>query len=125
MLSRATHYRRKNILLNKSSIKKKISNTSDKNLSENADEALLRKDESSIRYDKSTRATIPDTTSFDITAIDTNIVEDSLIHRRSSPTSCDIAASAMIYKVRRSQNNKNIDLICKLLNALNVKNVPT
>ncbi|CAF3538734.1 unnamed protein product, partial [Rotaria sp. Silwood2] len=32
---------------------------------------------SSIRYDKSTRATIPDTTSFDITAIDTNIVEDS------------------------------------------------
>ena len=30
----------------------------------------------------------------------------------------------MIYKVRRLQNNKDIDLMCQLLNALNVKNVP-
>lgn len=47
-----------------------------------------------------------------------------VINRRFYPTECDIAASTMIFKVRRLQNNSDIDVICKLLHCLNVKNVP-
>lgn len=40
------------------------------------------------------------------------------------PTLRDIAIAAMIFKVRRLQNNKDMDVICKLFNALGVKNIP-
>ena len=43
--------------------------------------------------------------------------------RRSCPTSKDIAAAMIILKVRRSQNNKDIDFICELLNALNAQKI--
>ncbi|CAF2551684.1 unnamed protein product [Rotaria sp. Silwood2] len=43
---------------------------------------------------------------------------------RAQPTSCDIAASATIFKIRRSLNNRDLDVICKLASALNVQDVP-
>ncbi|CAF4980550.1 unnamed protein product, partial [Rotaria sp. Silwood1] len=39
-------------------------------------------------------------------------------NRRLLLTSPDIAVAVMIYKVRRLQNNKDIDSLCKLFNAL-------
>lgn len=44
--------------------------------------------------------------------------------RRLQRTSRDTAVTAMIFKIRRLQNNKDIDAICKLLNILSVMNVP-
>jgi hypothetical protein len=44
--------------------------------------------------------------------------------RRLQPTLRDTAVAAMIFKVRRLQNNKDVDVLCKLLNALSVMNVP-
>lgn len=40
-------------------------------------------------------------------------------------TSSDIAASMVIFKIRRKQNNNDINTYCKFMNALNVPEVPT
>jgi hypothetical protein len=45
-------------------------------------------------------------------------------NRRLLLTSRDIAVAAMIYKVRRLQNNKDIDSLCKLFNALSLDLFP-
>ncbi|CAF2047871.1 unnamed protein product [Rotaria magnacalcarata] len=86
-----------------------------------AKDATLSKDihEPLMKNDKPTTVFAPDTNS-----VDFNIVDGNSVNRRSCPTSSDIAASMMIFKVRRLQNNKDIDLICKLLNTFNIKNVP-
>ncbi|CAF3394937.1 unnamed protein product [Rotaria socialis] len=84
-------------------------------------DASLLKDihEPLMKNDKPTTVFAPDTDS-----VDFNIVDGNSVNRRSCPTSSDIAASMMIFKVRRLQNNRDIDLICKLLNTFNIKNVP-
>ena len=45
--------------------------------------------------------------------------------RRSQPTGSDIAASAVIFKVRRQQNNSDINAYCRFLKALNGPEIPT
>ncbi|CAF2122780.1 unnamed protein product [Rotaria magnacalcarata] len=124
MPSRATTYRRKSILLRRNPFRRTIcsSNTLDKKnvgLSQNANQVWLINDEPLMKNDKPTTVFAPDTNS-----VDFNIVDGNSVNRRSCPTSSDIAASMMIFKVRRLQNNKDIDLICKLLNTFNIKNVP-
>ncbi|CAF4913098.1 unnamed protein product [Rotaria socialis] len=135
MPSRATAYRRKSILLRRNSFRRTIcsSNTLDKKnvgLSQNANQVWLINDEPLMKNDKPTTVFAPDTDSVDFNIVDGNctfILRYSFVlavNRRSCPTSSDIAASMMIFKVRRLQNNRDIDLICKLLNTFNIKNVP-
>ncbi|CAF5193202.1 unnamed protein product, partial [Rotaria magnacalcarata] len=45
-------------------------------------------------------------------------------NRRSLPTSRDIAVAAMIYKIRRLQNNKDVDYLCQLFNSLSFNLFP-
>lgn len=47
-----------------------------------------------------------------------------VFRRRSQRTPRDTAVTAMIFKIRRLQNNKDIDSLCQLLNVLSVINVP-
>jgi len=46
------------------------------------------------------------------------------LNRRSVPTLRDIASSIIIFKIRRLQNNKDIDVLCQFMNTFGVKNVP-
>ncbi|CAF4319692.1 unnamed protein product [Rotaria magnacalcarata] len=143
---RATTYRRKNILLKRNPFRRTIcsSNTLDKKNvghSQNANQVWLINDEPLMKNNKPTTVFAPDTNSVDFNIIDDNytvlfsripfVSADYLeafillaVNRRSCPTSYDIAASMMIFKVRRLQNNKDIDLICKLLNTFNIRNAP-
>ncbi|CAF3921409.1 unnamed protein product [Rotaria sordida] len=45
-------------------------------------------------------------------------------NRRFLLTSCDIAVASMIYKVSHLQNNKDMDSLCKLFNALSLNLFP-
>ena len=47
-----------------------------------------------------------------------------VFRRRSQRTIRDTAVIAMIFKIRRLQNNKDLDILCKLLNVLSITNVP-
>ena len=46
------------------------------------------------------------------------------ISRRPYPTTDDVSAAAVIFKIRRQQNNSDIDVFCDLINAFNVSNAP-
>lgn len=51
--------------------------------------------------------------------------DDDSTCRREDPTLHDIAASAVIWKTRRQQNNTDVDIFCDLVHSLNVTNAPT
>ena len=44
--------------------------------------------------------------------------------RRLQPTLRDTSVLAMIFKIRRLQNNKDIDFLCKLFNVFSMMNMP-
>ena len=47
-----------------------------------------------------------------------------VFRRRLQPTIRDTAVAAMLFKVRRLLNNKDLEVLCKLFNVLSVMNVP-
>lgn len=47
-----------------------------------------------------------------------------VFRRRSKPTLRDVAAAAMIFKIRRLQNNKDLDILCDFFRVLSVENIP-
>lgn len=59
-------------------------------------------------------------------AFSTNLLDiDDSTSRREHPTLSDIAASAVIWKTQRKQNNTDVDIFCDLIHSLNVPNAPT
>ncbi|CAF1573448.1 unnamed protein product, partial [Didymodactylos carnosus] len=61
-------------------------------------------------------------TSYDNLSV--NVFRDTDATRRLNPTQQDISAATMVMKIRRSQNNRDIDRLCRFLNSLEVDNAP-
>ncbi|CAF4583957.1 unnamed protein product [Rotaria socialis] len=95
MPSPATHYRRRSVLL-----------------SQNIGKS------SNLKFQSSKKNTCTTTHN------EQSLIKQNGFNRRSEPTLRDIAVTAMIFKIRRLQNNQDINSICKLLDSLSVKNVP-
>ncbi|CAF1127023.1 unnamed protein product [Rotaria sordida] len=145
MPSPATHYRRRKVLL--SQFIGKMKNPRMKLSRKNA--CATANNEESLTESNELRATITATTNFDYSnsppTITNNLIQKNTrflinkilypshlilflsitaFNRRSEPTLRDIAVAAMIFKVCRFQNNKDIDIICKFLNVLGVQRTP-
>ncbi|CAF2518954.1 unnamed protein product [Rotaria sp. Silwood2] len=124
MPSPATHYRRRNNLLRNNYLKTAISpsNLSRNNTTGTSDaQQFCDEKNDSMQLNPATVIT---------NKVDLNESSRSInrlpctFNGRFLPTSRDIAVAAMIYKVRRLQNNKDIDSLCKLFNALSINLFP-
>ncbi|CAF1344306.1 unnamed protein product [Rotaria sordida] len=124
MPSPATHYRRRNNLLRKNYWKTTIlpSNLSRKSTTDTSDAQQLPAEQiDSTELNSATVITNKDDLHDSCKSI--NDLSPTF-NRHFLLTSRDIAAAVMIYKVRRLQNNKDIDSLCKLFNALSVNLFP-
>ncbi|CAF2964909.1 unnamed protein product [Rotaria sp. Silwood2] len=131
MPSPATHYRRRSVLLSHNATKMKSpliklprENSTESNTIITTTNVDYLNCSLTIKND-----TIEKNTSFLINKIlhlshVALFIFTEAINRRSELTLRDIAAAIMIFKVRRFQNNKDVDVICKFFNLLSSQHIP-